>query len=141
MPTVAMEEQEDEEYDEMDVDRTAIAHAADSKLEDDQLLDVESGDDVGEDEDEDEEAGELEEADDDNWTLLSPNEQAHAAQELADIKAHFQDEIDMFDTTMVAEYADDIFAHMEAMEDAVMPNPKYMEFQTEIEWWVDHLCE
>jgi hypothetical protein len=133
MPTVKMEE-EDDEFDDMEVDRTALPSAADVKLDEDQLLDVESGDDVGEDEEDDEELGDLDEVDDDNWTLLSPTEMAHAAQELAEIRAHFQDEIDMFDTTMVAEYADDIFAHMEAMEDAVMPNPKYMDFQTEIEW-------
>jgi hypothetical protein len=133
MPTVKMEE-EDDEFDDMEVDRTALPSAADVKLDEDQLLDVESGDDVGEDEEDDEELGDLDEVDDDNWTLLSPTEMAHAAQELVEIRAHFQDEIDMFDTTMVAEYADDIFAHMEAMEDAVMPNPKYMDFQTEIEW-------
>jgi hypothetical protein len=133
MPTVKMEE-EDDEFDDMEVDRTALPSAADVKLDEDQLLDVESGDDVGEDEEDDEELRDLDEVDDDNWTLLSPTEMAHAAQELAEIRAHFQDEIDMFDTTMVAEYADDIFAHMEAMEDAVMPNPKYMDFQTEIEW-------
>jgi G2/mitotic-specific cyclin 1/2 len=74
------------------------------------------------------------EYDDEDWTILAPAEAACAVEELESIRQHFDDEVDMFDTTMVAEYADDIFAHMEAMEQSVMPNPKYMDFQTEIEW-------
>jgi G2/mitotic-specific cyclin 1/2 len=132
MPTVAPGDED--EYDEMDVDRTAIANAADVKLDDDQLLDVESGNEEEEEEDEEEEAAELDDYDEENWTILPPAETARAMEELASVKAHFEDEVDMFDTTMVAEYADDIFAHMETMELAVMPNPKYMDFQTEIEW-------
>jgi len=134
MPTVAQEDEE--EYDDMEVDRTTIAHNVDLKVEEDHLLDVESGDEVDdeEEEEEDEEAGEMGGVDDENWTLLSPADEARAAEELESVRMHFDDEIDLFDTTMVAEYADDIFAHMEAMELSVMPNPKYMDFQTEIEW-------
>lgn len=38
------------------------------------------------------------------------------------------------DTSMVAEYADDIFSYMSECERNTMPNPRYMEFQTEIQW-------
>jgi G2/mitotic-specific cyclin 1/2 len=133
MPTVAHDDQE--AYD-MEVDRTAVVAAADVKLDEDHL-DVDSGDDVGEDEEEEEEeeeSPEMAEYDDEDWTILAPAEAARAVEELESIRQHFDDEVDMFDTTMVAEYADDIFAHMEAMEQSVMPNPKYMDFQTEIEW-------
>lgn len=136
MPTVAPEG--DEDFDDMEVDRTAIANAADVKVDDDHLLDVESGDeDEEEDDDDDEEEAQTpdcDKIDEENWTVLNTVDAARAAEELESIRMHFDDEVDMFDTTMVAEYADDIFAHMEAMEQSVMPNPKYMDFQTEIEW-------
>lgn len=80
------------------------------------------------DEDEDDEY------DDEDWLRMSPEEELSARQELAAVKDTFQDDIDMFDTTMVAEYADEIFAHMEEMELATMPNPRYMDFQSEVEW-------
>lgn len=55
---------------------------------------------------------------------------------MTSVRSRFKDDVDMFDTTMVAEYADEIFEHMEYLEGEVMPNPKYMDFQTEIEWCV-----
>ena len=119
----------------MEVDRTAIANAADVKVDDDHLLDVESGDEDEEEDDEDEaQTPDCDKIDEENWTVLNSVDAARAAEELESIRMHFDDEVDMFDTTMVAEYADDIFAHMEDMEQSVMPNPKYMDFQTEIEW-------
>ncbi|SPO37552.1 related to b-type cyclin 2 [Pseudozyma flocculosa] len=38
------------------------------------------------------------------------------------------------DTTMVAEYAPEIFAYMSRCEKQTMANPNYMEFQNEIQW-------
>ncbi len=38
------------------------------------------------------------------------------------------------DTTMVAEYAEDIFGYMARCERNTMPNPNYMDFQSEIQW-------
>lgn len=75
-----------------------------------------------------------EDEDDDDWLRMSEEETERCVQELQHVQATFHDEIDMFDTTMVAEYADDIFAHMEQLEEATMPHPRYMDFQTEIEW-------
>lgn len=40
------------------------------------------------------------------------------------------------DTSMVAEYAQEIFAYMSRCERETMANPNYMDFQTEIQWYV-----
>ncbi|KAK1927007.1 putative cyclin-dependent protein kinase regulator [Papiliotrema laurentii] len=77
---------------------------------------------------------EEEEEDDEDWLRMTEEESLEVAQQLHQVRSTFQDEVDLYDTTMVAEYADDIFQHMEALEESVMPNPKYMNFQTEIEW-------
>ncbi|BEI89761.1 uncharacterized protein CcaverHIS019_0211230 [Cutaneotrichosporon cavernicola] len=69
-----------------------------------------------------------------DWTRLSTEEAINADNEIDRIRLHFEDDIDEFDTTMVAEYADEIFKHMEIMEGLVMPNPNYMAFQTETDW-------
>ena len=94
---------------------------------------AEDGSSVGEVSDEEEEEEEEEEEDDDDWLRMSEEDMIRNDIELADVKSRFEDE-DMFDTTMVAEYAEDIFKHMEELELSVMPNPRYMDFQTEIEW-------
>jgi hypothetical protein len=83
---------------------------------------------------------EEEEEDDEDWLRMTEEESLEAAQQLHQVRSTFQDEVDLYDTTMVAEYADDIFQHMEALEESVMPNPKYMNFQTEIEWYVSAVC-
>ena len=77
---------------------------------------------------------EEEEEDDDDWLRMSEEDALQAEEQLAMVRSTFKDDVDMFDTTMVAEYADDIFQHMEELEGTVMPNPRYMDFQTEIEW-------
>lgn len=88
---------------------------------------------VGEDEEFDEPEMEDEE-DEEDWLRTTEDEAARAALELDDVRSRFKDEVDLFDTTMVAEYADDIFEYMEKLELTTMPNPRYMDFQTEIEW-------
>jgi hypothetical protein len=95
--------------------------------------------DVSEEDDEEEDEQDFEdEEDEEDWLRMSEEEAIKCEQELGMIRSVFHDEVDAFDTTMVAEYADDIFAHMEDLENSVMPNPRYMDFQTEIEWWVLH---
>lgn len=106
---------------EMDVD-TKRPHDVPSTVEEEESLE-----DVSDEEEEDED-------DEDDWLRMSEEAAAAAEQELAMVRSAFKDDVDMFDTTMVAEYADEIFAHMERLEDSVMPNPRYMDFQTEIEW-------
>ena len=124
--------------DEMDIDRSAVVAPANVKLEAETMVEV---DDEAEELEEDEEEEEEDEEPEwnDNWTELTPGAKADALSQLQVVRDTFQDEVDEFDTTMVAEYADDIFAHMEAMELTVMPNPNYMDHQTEIEWWVPSL--
>ncbi|WVF72679.1 hypothetical protein IAT40_007497 [Kwoniella sp. CBS 6097] len=82
----------------------------------------------------DSEEDEMEEEDEEDWLRMTEEDAYRAQEQLDMIRANFKDDIDMFDTTMVAEYADEIFAHMENLEESVMPNPRYMDFQTEIEW-------
>jgi len=79
---------------------------------------------------------EEEEDDEDDWIRLNDEDMAQVAEQLDVIRSSFKDDVDMFDTTMVAEYAEDIFKHMEELEVSVLPNPRYMDFQTEIEWSV-----
>ncbi|OCF40839.1 cyclin [Kwoniella heveanensis CBS 569] len=82
----------------------------------------------------DSEEDEMEEEDEEDWLRMTEEDAYRAQEQLDMIRATFKDDIDMFDTTMVAEYADELFAHMENLEESVMPNPRYMDFQTEIEW-------
>lgn len=105
---------------EMDVD-TKRPRDVPSTVEEEESLE-----DVSDEEEEDE--------DEDDWLRMSEEAAVAAEQELAMVRSAFKDDVDMFDTTMVAEYADEIFAHMERLEESVMPNPRYMDFQTEIEW-------
>ncbi|CED84043.1 cyclin-dependent protein kinase regulator [Phaffia rhodozyma] len=72
--------------------------------------------------------------DEDDWVRADEAKDEQARLEIEQLRQEFSDEVDVFDTTMVAEYADDIFAYMEELELKTMPNPRYMEFQTEIEW-------
>ncbi|KAH6648866.1 cyclin-like protein [Truncatella angustata] len=43
-------------------------------------------------------------------------------------------EDELWDISMVAEYGDEIFQYMKEMEIALLPNPHYMDIQTEIQW-------
>lgn len=61
------------------------------------------------------------EYDDDDWMRMSEEEALMCRAELDDVQATFQDEIDLYDTTMVAEYADEIFGHMERLEVGCVP--------------------
>ncbi|KAK3378374.1 cyclin-like protein [Podospora didyma] len=47
-----------------------------------------------------------------------------------------EDEIDeeAWDVSMVAEYGEEIFGYMRELEAGMLPNPHYMEIQTEIQW-------
>lgn len=99
-----------------------VSSAAGFATVDEELLDDESEED------------DVEEEDEEDWLRMSEEEMVKAQEQLDVVQATFKDDVDMFDTTMVAEYADEIFEHMERLEETVMPNPRYMDFQTEIEW-------
>lgn len=54
--------------------------------------------------------------DPDNWLIMDPVEEAECRRMVAEIQKDFDDELDFWDSTMVAEYSDEIFAYMAAME-------------------------
>ena len=85
------------------------------------------------------------------WPEVSTARAQRYRRELEDIKEHFHDDVDEFDTTMVSEYAEDIFEYMQELEvrsilvlsssiflcplqEDVMPSADYMAGQTEINW-------
>ncbi|TFK27205.1 cyclin [Coprinopsis marcescibilis] len=68
------------------------------------------------------------------WPEVSTDRVKRYEREVQAIRDNFHEEIDMYDTTMVSEYAEDIFQYMEEMEESVMPNPDYMDGQNEITW-------
>ncbi|QRW04116.1 Cyclin, N-terminal domain [Ceratobasidium sp. AG-Ba] len=83
---------------------------------------------------EDEDTMDADEYDPEDWLYLSPDRLARSEAQVNAVRETFKDEVDEWDTTMVSEYADEIFAYMESMETQCMPNPDYISGQTEIEW-------
>ncbi|KAK1754715.1 hypothetical protein QBC47DRAFT_224790 [Echria macrotheca] len=74
-------------------------------------------------------------------TLVAPKVTANVERELEIAKAWVmqnQSEEDVeeeaWDVSMVAEYGDEIFDYMRSLEKNMMPNPYYMDIQTEIQW-------
>lgn len=68
------------------------------------------------------------------WPDVDTERAMRHYKEISEIQQTFEDEVDVYDTTMVSEYADEIFKYMSDLEDDVMPNPDYMEAQNEITW-------
>ncbi|KXN91726.1 G2/mitotic-specific cyclin cdc13, partial [Leucoagaricus sp. SymC.cos] len=68
------------------------------------------------------------------WPEIGTERALRYSKELRAIRETFHDEVDMFDTTMVSEYAEEIFEYMCDLEEEVMPQPDYMSNQTEITW-------
>jgi hypothetical protein len=104
---VKVEDSDDTSDDEMEVADD------DRQLRDEPLpLDVED------DEDEMEEYKEVGIHDEghDDWMILDPDVEEQAKAELDAIRAEFKEELDFADTTMVAEYADEIFDYMGELE-------------------------
>ncbi|BGP51841.1 B-type cyclin [Rhodotorula kratochvilovae] len=76
------------------------------------------------------------ELDPDDWllALCDPDEAEESERVIEILRREFKEEVDWWDISMVAEYSDEIFKYMSELEDASMPNPRYMDHQTEIEW-------
>ncbi|KAI0049789.1 hypothetical protein FA95DRAFT_1645883 [Auriscalpium vulgare] len=68
------------------------------------------------------------------WPEVSPGHAARYQQQIDAIRAKFDEEDLEYDTTMVSEYADEIFEYMQELEDEIMPSPDYMAGQNEISW-------
>ncbi|KAK4177930.1 putative G2/mitotic-specific cyclin-3 [Triangularia setosa] len=74
-------------------------------------------------------------------TMVAPAITINAQRELAIAKdwvlsTQTEEEIEeeAWDVSMVAEYGEEIFAYMRQLEDSMVPNPHYMDNQTEIQW-------
>ncbi|GAA6015727.1 hypothetical protein JCM11491_002460 [Sporobolomyces phaffii] len=76
------------------------------------------------------------EVDPENWVadLVDEEDAINSELLLQQVKREFKEEQDFWDISMVAEYSDEIFAYMSKLEEASMPNPRYMDHQSEIEW-------
>ncbi|KAM0324181.1 hypothetical protein ACHAQA_008374 [Verticillium albo-atrum] len=74
-------------------------------------------------------------------TLLAPKFTEHVQRELEAAKEHVEyhrtpDEVEeeFWDVCMVAEYGEDIFEYLQELEMRMMPDPHYMDHQSEIQW-------
>ncbi|KAI9620508.1 hypothetical protein H4Q26_013721 [Puccinia striiformis f. sp. tritici PST-130] len=57
----------------------------------------------------------------DNWLMLPAEEELECTQIIAAIRRDFQEELDFWDATMVAEYSEEIFKYMEELEVRIYP--------------------
>jgi G2/mitotic-specific cyclin 3/4 len=74
-------------------------------------------------------------------TILAPKnsdkvqDELRAAKEFVEATRPPEDiEDEQWDTSMVAEYGEEIFSYMHELEDRMSPNARYMDQQTEIQW-------
>lgn len=74
-------------------------------------------------------------------TVIAPRQTDKVEQELEMARVHVEStrtpedvEDEQWDTSMVAEYGDEIFGYMKSLEQRMTPNPHYMEQQQEIQW-------
>jgi len=74
-------------------------------------------------------------------TVLAPRLSDNILNELERARLHVEAtrtpedvEDEQWDTSMVAEYGDEIFGYMKKLEQKLMPNPRYMDQQQEIQW-------
>ncbi|KAF8656848.1 hypothetical protein AX16_002395 [Volvariella volvacea WC 439] len=68
------------------------------------------------------------------WPDVSPERAKQYEREVRRIQETFEEVVNVQDTTMVSEYADEIFEYMCELEEDMMPNPEYMDNQNEITW-------
>ncbi|RDB25905.1 G2/mitotic-specific cyclin cdc13 [Hypsizygus marmoreus] len=68
------------------------------------------------------------------WPEVSTDRARRYRQEVDTVREVFDDQPDIYDPTMVSEYAEEIFEYMTELEEEMMPSPNYMEGQNEISW-------
>ncbi|KAF8623664.1 hypothetical protein AX17_007362 [Amanita inopinata Kibby_2008] len=68
------------------------------------------------------------------WPEMDTEKLDRCQREVDAVRGRYEDVVNMYDTTMVSEYSDDIFEYMGELEENCMPNPNYMEGQPEINW-------
>ncbi|GAA99397.1 uncharacterized protein L969DRAFT_73352 [Mixia osmundae IAM 14324] len=69
-----------------------------------------------------------------DWLMLTLDEQIDAEAEIEAIRADFHDENDPNDIMMVGEYSDSIFEYMAELEISAMPAHDYMNNQNDLDW-------
>ncbi|KAJ7773200.1 cyclin [Mycena metata] len=139
-PVVVDQDEQEEEEQGMDVEEDEGVDleldAAEEELVDEEV-DVMSG---VEDNEEDQLEDELEEETATAgkpsrvWPDVSTERALQYQKEVQAIRDAFQDDVDIYDTTMVSEYAEDIFEYMNDLEEKMMPGADYMDHQNEITW-------
>ncbi|TKA76458.1 hypothetical protein B0A55_06109 [Friedmanniomyces simplex] len=74
-------------------------------------------------------------------TVLAPKQSDKILKEIDDARVFVETtrspediEDEQWDTSMVAEYGEEIFGYMRELENRMAPNPRYMDQQTEIQW-------
>jgi hypothetical protein len=70
------------------------------------------------------------------WPALEPSQEQACAEKIGAIRVSFPEEIDLYDTTMVSEYSEDILSYMGELELSTMPKGDYILSQTEITWYL-----
>ncbi|KAG6887916.1 hypothetical protein C0995_011624 [Termitomyces sp. Mi166 len=68
------------------------------------------------------------------WPEVSTQKRLRYKREIEAVHETFEDRVDVFDPSMVSEYADEIFEYMNDLEEEMMSSPDYMNDQTEISW-------
>nr|GAT60828.1 predicted protein [Mycena chlorophos] len=68
------------------------------------------------------------------WPDISPERALQYQKEVQAVRDAFNDDVDIYDTTMVSEYAEEIFEYMNELEESMMPGADYMDHQNEISW-------
>ncbi|TIB43067.1 hypothetical protein E3P83_00970 [Wallemia ichthyophaga] len=76
---------------------------------------------------------EQDDIDEDDWVMRHV-EVPSLIEHVNHVQSNYKEDLDFWDTTMVAEYAPEIFSYMCEQEIETMANPHYMDFQSEIEW-------
>ncbi|GLB40187.1 putative cyclin family protein [Lyophyllum shimeji] len=68
------------------------------------------------------------------WPEVSTVKRLRYKSEVEAVHEMFEDRIDVLDPSMVSEYSEEIFEYMCDLEEEMMPDPSYMDGQTEITW-------
>ncbi|KAH7106480.1 cyclin [Auriculariales sp. MPI-PUGE-AT-0066] len=132
------EDEEDDRIGDMDledIETEEVPPASDLVMDNNNTTDAEGAveiilaeTDQLEEEEEEEEEEEL------VWPEVDSVTQATYDAQIAKVRESFVDPVDHDDPAMVSEYADEIFAYMERIETESMPNPDYVQGQSEITW-------
>ncbi|CCM04313.1 uncharacterized protein FIBRA_06484 [Fibroporia radiculosa] len=135
LPPMATEDLDGED-DDMDIEEQQIVVQSSSadqmnSLDAEQEVNMEA---AGYDEDLELEVGDFVAKSQRVWPEVNTERAERYRREVDEIRESFDDPVDEYDMTMVSEYSEEIFEYMTELEEDVMPNPDYMDGQSEITW-------